>query len=915
MNHEQPQHGARKDATPGAAPRRLSPLVIVVLIGLLALHLALGTTAWATKSPTCDEPSHLTAGYSNWVRRDFRLIPEHPPLAHLWAAAPLLFMNAPFPAADDPAWRKSDVLTVARQFLYESDSDADRFILAGRMMIGVGSAALGLSIFLIARSLFGVAAALFSTTMYALSPGFLAHGFLVTTDLAAALFFLLATWTAWRAYADLSVTKSLWSGLALGGLMASKMTAVIFVPIGALLLIARALNVILPTPPDAGGALPSCRRAKFKALVRTAVIQIAVAVAVIWATYGFRYSAMKQPSAGLDRFAVAAAGNSPGLDTSWTFTLNRLPARTARVIALARDYRLLPEAYLYGLAYTGDMTALRDAFFNGRRSVSGFVAFFPFCLIAKSTGAELAAIVLALTLVILQLCRASRFSLTWLASAPAALLLLAVVYFAIAMAGGFNIGSRHILPVYPPLIILAGGFIPWAYRSGSGMAAPQRRSRRAVAGIAAIILLAQGAAAFGAWPDYLAYFNRLVGEPAHAYRKLVDSSLDWGQDLKVLARKLSDTTAENNGEVYLSFLGNTPPDYYGIRAKLLFHETASPVEDPFPLKPGFYCISATRLQQVQLVPESSWTRELENLYHAAHPLVQSLQGASTREADEGPGAAEEPIVRRLCFARLCALLKQREPDDRAGGSILIYRVTPDELDRALFGPPPEIAEDSASGLCILAGMYHGAGAAETAIRCYRRSLEIDPNLARAHQELAVALLHARDEIDAMDHANKAIRLDPAAADAHDVRATHFTRIGRPLDAVAAFKKFVQLRPFSPVGRARLADLFAQQGDLAEAEEQYQEAISLRPAWASPRNNYAILLAHLGRLDEAVAQLREAERLRPDDAAIQVNLARYLHEAGLADDAAVHARKAEALMARQENPLPEPHPTPTTQPPP
>ena len=43
---------------------------------------------------------------------------------------------------------------------------------------------------------------------------------------------------------------------------------------------------------------------------------------------------------------------------------------------------------------------------------------------------------------------------------------------------------------------------------------------------------------------------------------------------------------------------------------------------------------------------------------------------------------------QLRFARLCAWLRPRQPDDEVGHSILIYRLTDGDLRQALTGPPP-----------------------------------------------------------------------------------------------------------------------------------------------------------------------------------------------------------------------------------
>ncbi len=66
---------------------------------LLALtHAALRLTAAFNESPTFDEPTHLTAGYSYWLKHDYRLDPENGNLPARWAALPLLFGDFRFPA-------------------------------------------------------------------------------------------------------------------------------------------------------------------------------------------------------------------------------------------------------------------------------------------------------------------------------------------------------------------------------------------------------------------------------------------------------------------------------------------------------------------------------------------------------------------------------------------------------------------------------------------------------------------------------------------------------------------------------------------------------------------------------------------------------------------------------------------------
>src|SRR5439155_13724202 len=124
-------------------------------------------------------------------------------------------------------------------------------------------------------------------------------------------------------------------------------------------------------------------------------------------------------------------------------------------------------------------------------------------------------------------------------SRAAPLLVLLGVYWAAALVSHLNIGHRHLLPIYPPLFILAGGALP--------------RLRVPLAALA----VAEGLLA---WPHYLAYFNPIAGGARNGYRHLVDSSLDWGQDLPGLQR---------HHPAYLAYFGTGSPRYYGIVASLL----------------------------------------------------------------------------------------------------------------------------------------------------------------------------------------------------------------------------------------------------------------------------------------------------------------------------------------------------------
>ncbi len=86
----------------------------------------------------------------------------------------------------------------------------------------------------------------------------------------------------------------------------------------------------------------------------------------------------------------------------------------------------------------------------------------------------------------------------------------------LSFVGRVNIGLRYLLPLYPLLCVYASGSI----------AGPRRWRKGAAVVLAGWFIVASASI----YPDYLAYFNELVGGPRNGYRYLVDSNLDWGQD-------------------------------------------------------------------------------------------------------------------------------------------------------------------------------------------------------------------------------------------------------------------------------------------------------------------------------------------------------------------------------------------------
>jgi hypothetical protein len=639
------------------ARRPPSAAFLTTLAVLLALlHAILAVTATAKKSMTSDEIAHLAAGHAYNTLGDFRLQPENGNLPQRLAALPMALAGVPPPPTGTDAWRTADVWNHGHAFFYRQALLADQWLWLGRAMIALVSAATGLIVFFWSRALFGWRGAFLSLALFACCPAFLAHGALATSDVAMTFCFVASVGAWWR---HLERPGFAWAALSAGALglaFVAKFSAVLLPPMLALIGIGWAL----------GESRTAGWRAPLLRLARSTLVHALATWAIIWTFYGFRFGAFAPE--------LSAGAN---FNHGWPWILPGLGG-AGDGIAWLRDRHALPEAWLYGLAFVLQFSKARGAFMAGDYSVTGWAAFFPYAFAIKTT---LPLLLLLAGGAIAGALAATRKKL----AALRPLLPLAVlfaVYWATSLASNLNIGHRHILPTYPVLFIAAGWLGRWL----------DWRAPLAGLGIAGLALWHAGEA-LRARPHYLAYFNPIAGGSENGWRHLVDSSLDWGQDLPGLRRWLD---AHARGEkIFLSYFGTGDPAYEGIRATML--PTLPEVGAPrrwHALEPGVYAIGATMLQHVYGKLRGDWTLENEKDYQmlrATEPDLLAFQENPARRAEllrvvpAEKWTAAWKQFEQLRFARLCHYLRARPADAAVGHSIRIYRLGADELRRATAG--------------------------------------------------------------------------------------------------------------------------------------------------------------------------------------------------------------------------------------
>jgi len=336
-------------------------------------------------------------------------------------------------------------------------------------------------------------------------------------------------------------------------------------------------------------------------------------------------------------------------------------------------------------------SATRQSFAAGEWSIVGRWWFFPYCLLIKTPLALFAMVILAAA-------AAWRTGVTWgsfYRTAP--LWILLVVYWAFALTSNLNIGHRHILPTYPVMFILAGAAAGWFAARGVQW----------VKYVVMIAMMGLAAESLSIYPHYLAFFNVASGGPAQGYRHLVDSSLDWGQDLPELKQYLDAHGLNDQQErkVYYCYFGTASAKYHGIEAtQLPGYWRLPPSRVPEVLQPGVYCISVTMLQSLYTPSLGPWCRPYEIAYRERLADVQRLAEARPNpdtlaalltEHDEGWLRVRCMEFERLRVGRLCSYLRSREPVAQVGYSINVYELDRTALLAAQFEAIPNMLDKPA----------------------------------------------------------------------------------------------------------------------------------------------------------------------------------------------------------------------------
>lgn len=488
-------------------PRRNESIFFaIVSVGLFVVFaLQLYYHAVST-SATVDEPDHILAGYRHLQCGDFGINPEHPPLLKLIAAVPLAFRDL-----SDPPWEcgskltsKFDAFSYGSTFLVENGIDS--IVIPTRLAASVMSLLLALLVYLAAWEMFGRWEALTALAIVAFEPSLIAHGSLVTTDVAISATAFGSIFALYRFGKSRTPLRFSVATLAFGLMLASKHSAAVFVGIMFVLLIADTIFF---------HRSESQNRHR---LVRSAAAfagMVAIALAILWSFYGFRYHAI--PSATEPSVSVADYIRENGRPEA----VRSIPARITEAVSYTH---MLPESYVLGMA---DVVAwsTRNSWIFGQAYSTGKWFYFPLAFSVKSSLALLVLLPIGLAFLFFtrEKWREGMF-----------LVLPATVFFLFALSSNFHTGVRHILPIYAPLIVLASAGAIWLCRKFT-----------AFRYVLAALLVFNAIATVRAAPNYLVYANDIWGGYENTHRIFVDSNTDTGQSMNLVRDHLAREGVED----------------------------------------------------------------------------------------------------------------------------------------------------------------------------------------------------------------------------------------------------------------------------------------------------------------------------------------------------------------------------------
>lgn len=626
---------------PGAEPQLAEGLTLpafrhrylAAAVGLLLLaHVALVFQCAVEDSVTYDEIGNLTAGLSYWETDSYQLYNVNPPLPKLLASLPVVLADPDISAIRLPKHpRDRPEWAVGERFAADNAARYHHLVVLARSVGLVWSVLGALGVYRWAKALWGQAGGVFALAVWCFEPNVIAHAHLLNVDLPATAAGLWAAYLFRGYLVSPSWTAACRAGVVLGTALLCKFTLLVFYPTWCLLWIYFVVR----------GRRTGEQRPGLGTTFGQLVVIFVASLFVINLGYEFAGTGKRLKEF---RFVSRALAGPPadGPRVGRAGYGNRFEGTVfgEMIVPVPEDMVRGIDVQRWGAERNRQIT---NKYLRGEWSQTGWWYYYLYAVAVKVPLGVWGLLLFALAGRLwggpsARLCR-GEFLALWL---PA----LAVFAF-ISSHPSMQEHLRYVLPAFPFVIVYMG-------RAGQALVGRPRVLRWVAGGL---FVWAAGSY-LSLHPHSLAYFNELAGGPDRGHEHLDGSNIDWGQDLLRLKRWLDEHPEAK--PLKLAYFNHIDPRTFGIEFQLPpLGVTAGVPADPRAAvllgpHPGYFAVSARFAYGAPLFAPDGAGR-----YHAGPP-----------------GSLE--------------YFRQFQPVAKAGYSIYIYHITPEEADRVRqqYGLPP-----------------------------------------------------------------------------------------------------------------------------------------------------------------------------------------------------------------------------------
>ena len=550
-------------------PRSVNtPPTLSLRVSLAGLALLLvtqtGLLGWAATrhSPAIDEVGHLAAGLHHWRTGSLDLYRVNPPLVRLVATAPLVLLGVELPddvrADSSPPWRPE--FPLGRAFVQKHGDRSFWYFTLARWACVPFALLATTVIYAWGSELYGRPAGLVSVALWVICPNSLASGQMITPDTGATAFGLAASYLFWRWLRTSSSVSAIAAGATLGLALLCKFTCLLLPPLWLLLWVVY-------------HARSPARLVRWVSQAGQLTLSFLIALYVLNAGYGFENCGT--PLHEMRFHSQALTADSPA-----GIRVNRFAGTWLGSLPVP-----LPQNYLEGIdVQKRDFEIGMRSYLRGEWRTSGWWYYYLYGLSIKTPIGTLLVFVLAGVACLLR--GASRPG--WRDELVLLLPGVAVIGF-VSSQTGFNHHLRYVLPGLPFLFIWAGRAVAYA--------GPFAIPWRIAAGVAVAVA---SVSSLSVYPHSLSYFHELSGGPTRGSEHLVDSNIDWGQDLLHL-KEWYDQHPDSR-PLHLAYFGHIDPRAAGIEFVLPPYgpvresDLVGPEADRLGPRPGWHAVSVTLLR-------------------------------------------------------------------------------------------------------------------------------------------------------------------------------------------------------------------------------------------------------------------------------------------------------------------------------